>query len=360
MRRPDDDGTVLVGRPTERARLVDVSFANVDDWTSALSASTPALPEQSSAWVAAMCRSRLVDDVSRAYRFDDGRTVVLPLVRRGIGPVASWWSPLPAWGVGGPVGDVDGTVVDAIVDDLRRQRVARIGVRIDEWQEPLWTSATRPDERPVERCVHVIEMQPTLDEQFALLSKTTRRNIRRALDGPAEIRVDRTGGLLDDHYELYLRSVERWADQQREPVRLALARARRRDPLTKLRAMQDALGDRCVTLTAFIDGRPAASIILLLGATARDTRGAMDIDIEGASAANAAIQWRAICQAYDFGSRRYHMGETGRSSGLATFKEKFGATPRSHHEFRFERLPLTRAGVGARTLVKRIIGFEDT
>lgn len=348
---------VAAGRP--RRRLVAVRAATTADWSEAIAAAQWPVPEQSPEWIAAMCAPAWTSDSSRAYRFDDGAVAVLPLVRRGVGSASSLWSPLPAWGVGGVVGDVDRAVVSAVVDDLRTLDAMRVSVRIDEWQEPFWSDASTHDDLLLERCVHVIDMQANLDDQFRLLNKNTRRAVRRAGENDVEVRVDTTGALIDNHYDLFLRSVERWATRQHEPRVLARARARRRDPISKLVAMQKALGERCVVVAAFVGGRPAASNILLLGPTARYTRGALDTDVAGSTGANDAVQWRAIELAHEYGSRRYHLGESGTSTGLATFKEKFGATPRRHHEYRFERIPMTRAGFFARSAVKRVIGFDD-
>ena len=71
----------------------------------------------------------------------------------------------------------------------------------------------------------------------------------------------------------------------------------------------------------------------------------MDIDLAGPAhgdrsrSSGDAIEGDALAS----GSRRYHMGESGESDGIAGFKEKFGAQPVDHHEYRFERLPLTSA-----------------
>lgn len=318
------------------------------------------MPEQCAEWIDAICStSTATSDASRAYQFDDGTVAVLPLARRGWGAASSLWSPPPAWGVGGAVGgNVDRTVVAAIVADLRELRVARISVRIDSRHEELWQEAAG-DAITIPRRGHIIELADTPDEHFTRLSKTTRRLVRRAAKSGVRIEVDHSGDLLDTHYGLYLTSVERWAEHQHEPRALAMLRAKRRDPIHKLRAMQRALGDRCRVLVSYVDDVPASSGIILLGATTRDTRGAADVAVSGSTGANEAMQWRAINEAFEFGSRRYHLGESGNSEGLAAFKEKFGAVGHEHHEYRFERLPMTRTSTGARTAVKRLIGFND-
>jgi hypothetical protein len=53
------------------------------------------------------------------------------------------------------------------------------------------------------------------------------------------------------------------------------------------------------------------------------------------------------------------MGESGRSVTLARFKEKLGAQPVDYAEYRFERLPISRADGLIRSAVKRVVGFRD-
>ena len=352
--------TTETGRPGA-ARLVDVSPAAAADWAAAIAADAFALPEQSPEWMRAIVESGGGRDVSRAYRFDTGEIVVLPLVRTGLAGMGSVWSPPPSWGVGGIVGpEVDAGMVGQIVADLRSIRTPRVMVRVDVRHHALWSAAVSPGDLQLERRSHVIMLADDPMVQYNQLSKRTRKKIKDCDRDGLRIEQDRTGALLDTHYELFLKSVGRWAEKQHEPLALAMFRARRRDPLDKLRAMQRALGGRFLTLVAYIDDQPAASAIVLLGKTTRYTRGAMDSDLVGQSNANFGLQWQAIQAAYEHGSTRYHMGESGQSAGIAEFKERLGATPFDHHEYRFERLPITRTSDLARSAVKRVIGFKDT
>jgi hypothetical protein len=343
--------------PPVSAVALRVRRATPDDWAAAIAADPLALPEQSPEWLSAICSDGRFRDASRAYGRDAEPPVVVPLVRSRTGVL---WSPPPAWGVGGTVGiGLDDALVGSIVDDLRGLRAPRVALRIDARHESLWQAATRSDDVTLARRSHILELRSTPDEHLASLSKSARRQIRLGGRSGAEVVVDREGRLLEQHYGLFLRSVERWAGKQHEPVRLARFRAARRDPMSKLRAMSDALGDRFMIVMAYVDGRPASSAIVLLGATSRYVRGAMDIELAGPARASFAVQWRAIEEIHSFGSRRYHMGESGGSDGIAGFKEKFGAQPADHHEYRFERLPLTSTVDVAKRAVKRTIGFRD-
>ncbi len=362
--RPGDTARVAEpGGPGGRLRLVRVDAPTPHDWQIAAStAGGDHLPEQSPAWISAICADGRWDDASRAYRFDDGRTFVLPLVRRRgtSGRLAVLASPPHAWGIGGLLGpELDAGVVTLVVDDLTGLGAARVSVRIDPRHEDAWSAASTGRAVTVPRRGHVIDLSVPPDQLFESLNKSTRKAVRRASRNEVELRVERTDVRLRDHYELYLLSVERWSSRQREPLRLAQWRARRRDSLRKLQRMAAVMEGRYRHVIAYLDGRPAASTIVLLGGTARDTRGALDRDLVGNSGANDLVQWRAIEEAYAFGSRWYNLGESGRSVNLAAFKERFGAVPIDHHEYRFERLPITRLDTTARTTVKRVIGFRD-
>lgn len=341
-------------------RLVRVAPATPGTWGAAIHSDPFALPEQSPEWMRAICASGKFVDVSRAYTFSNDSTVVVPLVRSRHFSGGSLWSPPPAWGVGGIVGpDIDATMVADVVEDLRNIRAARVAVRIDARHEDLWNQSAKPGDILIPRRSHIVDLAETPEQHLARLSKSVRYDIRRAERNGVHVRVDRTGELLDVHYELYLMSIRRWAAKQNEPAALALFRAKRRDPIDKLRTMQAALGDRFLTIVTYVDGRPASSGIVLLGRTTRYTRGAMNVELAGRVKANYALQWRAIEEAYAFGSRRYHMGESGESDGISRFKERFGAVPVDHHEYRFEHVPITKTTDVARNAVKRIIRFKD-
>ena len=209
------------------------------------------------------------------------------------------------------------------------------------------------------RTTHVADLGSDVDEYFAQLPGTTRRGIRRATRRDARIRVGRGGELLDEHYRLFERSIERWAAHQHEPVWLAKFRGRRRDPIAKLRAIGEHLGDRFCVIVGDVSGVPAASIIILLGPTVRDTRAAVDVTVAARTGVNDAVHWRAIELAMEYGATSYNMGESGSSAGISAFKERFGAVAVHSGEYRIEHLPLTAADRAARRTVKKLIRFQD-
>ncbi len=340
-----------------------VGPARRDEWSAIAAADPAALPEQTPEWIDAICDGTSFVDVSRRYDLADGRTFVLPLVRRRGTPraAAQLWSFPNAWGIGGPVGaGLDRSAVDLIVDDLAALGVARVSVRVDPVADGHWRHLATDDRvLVVPRTAHVADLHGDADTHLAALSKQTRFNIRKAGRRGVRVEVGAGGALLADHYELFLRSVERWAGSQHEPLVLARWRAARRDPLAKLERIGRHLGDRFRVVVGYVDDRPAASAIVLLGATTRYTRGAIDTELTRGTCANDAVHWRAVELAYEHGARRYNMGETGSATGLARFKERFGAVAVPYGEYRLESLPITGADRAMRGVVKRIVGFQD-
>ena len=123
--------------------------------------------------------------------------------------------------------------------------------------------------------------------------------------------------------------------------------------------MAAALGGAMRVWVAWKDGQPAASMVVLIGANASDTRGAMNRELAGPTNANDLLQWLAIEDACLAGCRRYHLGESGRSRSLAHFKEKFGARPVPYREYRIERVPVARLDALSRGLTKHLLRFRD-
>jgi hypothetical protein len=331
-------------------------------WAEVVAGDPGVLPEQTPEWTDAVCAVEGCSDASRLYEFADGRRFVLPLVRRaglrGLG--GQLWSFPQGWGIGGPAGaELDAGAVEAIAADLRSLRAARVALRIDPLEASLWDGVRGDGVTTLPRLAHVVPLLASPAEHLAALSKSTRRKVVRS-QRDLRVEVDTTGALLGDHYSMYLKSVERWAARQHEPLWLARWRAERRDSIEKLQAMATFLGpERFRLVVSYVGDRPAASTIVLLGPIARDTRAALDRDVAGQMNASEAVQWRAIQEAYAYGSTHYNMGESGASASLAQYKEHFGAVPVPYAEYRFERLPLSRTDIAARSLVKRVIGFKD-
>lgn len=330
-----------------------------DVWGQIIGASTTSLAEHDPRWIDAICQTGPWSDASRLYELDDGRRFLLPLVRHRA-PGGWYASPPHAWGFGGIVGDdLDATVVATVVEDLRSLGAIRISIRPDPLDAPHWSAIAGPGITTIPRHAHVLDLSGGMDAVEGGFNKSTRRGIRRAEKEGVVVELDQTGERIGVHYDLYLRAVEHWSGEQREPLAMARWRARRRDPIDKLQAMARHLGKDFCQFIAYHDGRAVASSIMVMGAAAHDTRAALDRERGGPVRANDLLQLESIRHAVECGSRWYHLGESTPGSSLAAFKERFGAVGHDYGEVRIERLPVTRVDTAARSAVKRLIGFKD-
>jgi hypothetical protein len=333
-------------------------------WESVLAADPNALVSQTPAWTDLMHRFGGYDDASRLYELPTGRQLVVPMVRRRHfpSPLAPEASLPMSWGMGGIVapGGVQRADVAAVLSDLARRKVARTSLRPNPIQAEMWNASVPPPAIVVPRLAHVL----ALEGGFARVWKerftgTARTAVRKAQRSGLTVERDTSGRLVPVLYQLFERSVERWAQQQHEPRALALWRANRRDPRRKFELMATTLRGACHIWVAWADGRPAAAIVVLQGANASYTRGMMDKELAGPTRANYLLHQLAIEEACLEGCRHYHMGETGSSASLGQFKTRFGADPCRYAQYHLERLPITTLDRGARGVVKRIIGFRD-
>jgi lipid II:glycine glycyltransferase (peptidoglycan interpeptide bridge formation enzyme) len=265
------------------------------------------------------------------------------------------------WGFGGLLaeGGVGPDDVRLVLDDLAGRRIARQSIRPNPLLGALYTTHAPARSLRVARRAHVLDLRSGVDVVWKGFADSRRRAIRKAERSGVEVEQDATGRLLSEHFALLERSEERWAQQQHEPAWLAQWRARFRDTLPKWQAVARHLDGGCRQWVARHDGLPVASIIVLFGVNAHYTRGAMDKDRAGPVRANDLLMWHAIQAACSEGAGAFHLGESGESRSLATYKERFGARPVDYPELRIERLPITRADRTARAAVKRAIRFRE-
>ena len=254
------------------------------------------------------------------------------------------------------------TLVSTVLRELSTAGISRVHLRPNPLQSPVWAAvANGHGVTPVPSRAHILDLDGGFDVVWRSRFKSAlRREVRRAEDAGVVVETDCTGRLVPVFYELLLRSFDRWAIRQHEPRWLAQLRGRRRDSLKKFSIIADRMGDRCQISVAWYQNRPAAAIVVLRGgAIAHYTRGAMDTGVTVPVKVNSLLHKTAIEAACRDGCRRYHMGDSGFSAGLAQFKTRFGARQYDFAEYWIERLPLYRAHCALRDGVKRMIGFRD-
>jgi hypothetical protein len=331
------------------------------DWRRIVAADPYALVSQTPQWVDAICATRKYEDVSRMY-VRNGRTFVLPLVRRigASGAFAVDASNPTYWGVGGIVapGGPHSDDVATLFRQMSRERALRHSLVPNPLLACVWAQAAPSGAIVRRRRAHVVDLEDGFDRVWGRFRGAARTGARRAEREGVRVECDAAGRFIPALYELLERSTLRWARQQHEPRLLAQMRFRRRDPLSKLRAIARVLGDECRIWLATVDGVPAAALMVLQGGNASYIRGAMDERMAQLRANDLLFRY-AIEDACRANCRWFQMGESGASASLARFKERFGARPYDYAEYRLESVPLTTVETAIKTTVKRAIGFVD-
>ena len=332
-----------------------------DVWQQLMQSDSDALPYQSPEWFDCILHIGNYKDASRLYEMPDGRFLLMPLVRHPYLPIQ--FSPPHGWGMGGLLSssEIYPEDITAIFEDLRQNALVRTSIRPNPRQGDLW-EAGRPDwVTAVPRYAHIIELSENFDDIWmGKMSKKMRKTVRKAERHPQlTAEWDNTGRLIPTFYDLLLKSIDQWSAQQNEPLWLAHWRGKRRDPYEKFVKIAERLGPMCRVYMAYRDGVPVASSITLQGANVNDSRGAMDKGLAGQTGANYMIQKLAIEEACKAGCRYYHLGESSPNSGLAQYKERFGAVGHPYFQYHIEKLPITKADKQLRTFVKNMIGFKD-
>lgn len=334
-----------------------------ETWWSLLDQDPQALAFQTPTWLDCICATGEFEDASRLYETASGARMILPMVRRSLPRVLATQGSLPAaWGMGGLVarGSPEIDQMAVVFRDLSQQPALRTCLRPNPLLGQRWAAARPAGVTATPRVAHVLDLQGGFDQVWSQrFSAATRNKIRKAERSGLVVECDSSGRLVPVFYELWRRSIDRWANQQHEPRLLARWRAGRRDPLSKFERIARRMGSACRVWVAWHAGRPAAAILVLIGNNASYTRGAMDKPVAGPTQANNLLHRLAIEDACRAGCRFYHMGETGFSTSLADFKRHLGARPYPYAEYSVERLPITAADRRVRALVKRMIGFHD-
>jgi lipid II:glycine glycyltransferase (peptidoglycan interpeptide bridge formation enzyme) len=298
------------------------------------------------------------------YELPGGQQLILPMVRRRGLPAAFAWeaSLLPGWGMGGlitrqPLEQQD---VERVFADLASRSPLHISIRPNPRMGAVWAAAQPDGIVAIPRVAHVLDLDGGFDVVWTKrFTKSTRKRIHKAERSGLVVECDSSGKLVPVFYDLFRRSIDRWAEQQHEPRLLAHWRNERRDSRRKIETIARVLGETCRIWVAWLRGQPVAAVLLLQGKNVNDARSVMDKELAAPVHANDLLLSLAIEEACRAGCRYYHLGESGDSAGLHHYKSRFGAVPYEYAEYHIERWPITRIDRQLRGLVKRLIGFRD-
>ena len=334
-------------------------------WDAVYRSDPEAVPYQSSQWTDAICASGTHVDRSRAYEMSDGRTLVLPLLRRSglpdrLAPARSMPSGL---GMGGLVGEgITPRDVRIVVADLATLPFPMVAVRPNPRTGMTWSDAAPLNAERLPRRAHVVDL--SLGEGWLWtggLSKSISKLAAKARRQGLGVRWESSPDRLSVFLDLYDRSVVRWARRQHEPLSLSRWRMRRANNPAALRAALEVMDGVCRIGVVEIDGQPAAAALVFIepGGNANGVRQAMDTEIVRRTGAGYLLQVSALEEAMRAGCRHFHLGESGQAAGLSDHKERMGGEPSSYAEVQMGRIPIGRADRALRSTLKRAIGFRD-
>jgi CelD/BcsL family acetyltransferase involved in cellulose biosynthesis len=332
-----------------------------DVWRAVHRSDPDAVATQASEWMDCLAL-RGYTDASRLYELPDGRRLVLPLAARSVAgfPVSAESWPY-GWGYGGLLVDGGGpTEADCrlVLDDLQGRPAVLRGVVPLPRNGSLWSGAASAQVRRVAYTSQVVDLDGGFDAVWTRYKRQARNSVRKAEKFELDIRREDgiAAGSPDGRgvrifAELYAMSVDRWAIQRGQPLRVARLLAARRDRTGQMAAAAAALGERCVVWSVCRDGQPiAVNVVLQSGQHGVGWMCAMDQDLARTTLATYLLHSLAIEDACREGMRWFHMGESDTGSGAEHFKGYFGATSLEYEALRFERLPLSRTEAGLRTV----------
>jgi CelD/BcsL family acetyltransferase involved in cellulose biosynthesis len=335
-------------------------------WESVVKSDPGALVTQSLPWRDALFASGRYRDVSRLYEFGSGQRIVLPLAQRKhlptrVAAVSSWPQP---WAVGGPIssdGRVTSAEAAAVLTHLASSGAVATEVKLRHDADPNWLSAADSRFQVTQLTDWILDLDGGFDQVWSRkFPKSLRRSIHKAERSGLDIEVDRSGKQLDIFYQLYQKSVIRWAAMQHAPV--WLTRARLGSDVSQSRAglLTEAFGPQLAFWLASVGGQPAAALVVLhSGSYAKYLWGAMNKQLAAPTRAADLLHRLAIEEACQLGFRYYDLGGARPESPIGAYKRKFGASLVHRHTLRLERLPIHAAAQLPRTIVKRAIGFRD-
>jgi hypothetical protein len=324
-----------------------------DVWRAVHRSDPDAVATQVPEWMDCLAR-RGYTDASRLYELPDGRRLVLPLAARTVAglPVSEESWPY-GWGYGGLLVDGGGpTEADCrlVLADLGgRPAVLRAVVPMPR-NGALWSGAAPAHVRRVPYTSQVVDLDGGFDAVWKRYRRQARNSVRKAERFELDVRredgttaASPAGRGVRIFAELYAMSVDRWATQRGQPLRVARLLAARRDRPGQMAAAAAALGEHCVVWSVCRDGEPVAvNVVLQSGQHGVGWMCAMDPEPARTTLATYLLHSLAIQDAAEAGVRWFHMGESDTGSGAEHFKGYFGATPLEYEALRFERLPLSR------------------
>ena len=341
-----------------------VSPAPRDTWQKLFESDPAAVLSQSPAWADCVARRPGWRDASRLYTVG-GRQLVLPLAGRDIAGVRVEEHSWPyGWGYGGLLaegGRIHPADVEVVVRDLARRRLARASVTPMPLRAASWDCPQVSGVLTVPYQSGIVDLSGGYDAVWRRFDGSVRNARRRAERMGVEVHRDVTGSFAPQLSLLYAASVERWARDRGQPVRLARGLARLRNRVNHAASLMVALGESCPAWMATWRGEVVAIRVAavhgnyahgLIAATdialARHTRAAMALD---------AVILERVCAE---GTRWFLLGESDAGGSVARYKRQFGAFEVRHSSVLMERLPAHWLASRSRSIAERALARRAT
>jgi len=316
------------------------------EWDRVLASDPASSVFQTRAWFDAALRQTGEHDASRLYTTEDGRSLVVPLLRRSLLPGVAFDAAYPRrMGPGGVLaaGGLRPADVTLVLCDLLRTRAA--GIRISAMHDvtDCWEKGLVAGVQAIRSHVHVLDLNggfaAVWDKRF---HASTRKNVRKAERSGLTLERDLTGRLVPAFYDLYMKWSAERAQMSGLPWPLASALARRREPLPMFETLATPMGDVCRIWLARYDDEPVAGLITFVHGSHAVSFRSYAVKKFASLRAGLLLQRTAIEDACAYGCHYYSMGMSGGVRGIEAYKEAMGAVSRPVLECRIERLPFTR------------------
>jgi hypothetical protein len=335
--------------PTERLIMHVVSPVPTETWNEVLAADPGATAQQTPEYAAAVRQAVGGRDASRLYVLDNGRRLLLPLVRRKSLPWLRFEAGYPTgYGHGGLLaeGGLRPSDVRAVVEDLRAQGAMSIAIDGHHHTANQWLTSG-VDELPGvlarQRRVDVLDLAGGFDDLWKRFKPNVRRNFRKAEREGVRVEFDTSARLIPVFYDIYLAWVEARLPESRVPAPIARRLARQREPLKKLEKVAALLGDKCRVCVAWHRDKPvAASITLVHGQHATGWRNYSIKNLSAPVAANTFMHIAEFKSAVASGCRYFDLGQSSGVPGLLGYKLSLGGVPREIIDLRVEPAAVTR------------------
>jgi Acetyltransferase (GNAT) domain len=343
-----------------------VSPAPRDIWRRTLAADPNAVATQTPEWLDCLCRARGYVDASRLYELPDGRIMVLPLAAKVLAGVRVAEESWPhGWGYGGAVvagGEVTAADARLVLTDLARRRVVRSAVVPMPLVGGVWEQAAPRYAQRVPYLTQILNLEGGFDTVWSKrYRRQVRASVRKAERFSLEVRRDHGGNAVDVFAELHRQSVDRWARQRGQPLRVARLLARWRNFAGRVAAASAALGDACVIWSVFRAGEAVAvNVVLQFGQHNMGWLSVTNRELANETGATYLLHSRTIEDACRSGVRQFHLGESDPGSPVEHYKAQFGATPVKYQALRLERLPVTRAERRLRATAEQVFRLAGT